>query len=231
VEEEGLTRKNMLRNWKNQKYRKHLERGFSMVEVVVVTAIIFVVVATAIVSIAPSLRTSKSNAGMELVLGELRRAHERAIDERRIYRVTFVAPQTIVVEVGQVANIASTITGSAPVFVQAQPPLTLPRGVQFIAQPGLPASAATTPDGFGSGVVAIDFNIANGGGGTQIFFQPDGRSLDAANRLNDGVLYLAEVTSVPPSASSSRAVTVFGSTGRAKGWTLMGTAGAYRWTQ
>jgi type II secretory pathway pseudopilin PulG len=231
VEEEGLTPKNMLRNWKNQKYRKHVERGFSMVEVVVVTAIIFVVVATAIVSIAPSLRTSKSNAGMELVLGELRRAHERAIDERRIYRVTFVAPQTIQVDVGQVANIASTITGSAPVFVQAQPPVTLPRGVQFIALAGLPASAATTPDGFGAGVVAIDFDISNGGGGTQIFFQPDGRSLDAANRLNDGVLYLAEVTSVPPNASSSRAVTVFGSTGRAKGWTLANTAGAYRWTQ
>jgi type II secretory pathway pseudopilin PulG len=221
----------MLRNRKNQKYGKHVERGFSMVEMIVVSAIVFVVVATAIVSIAPSLRTSKSNAGMELVLGELRRAHERAIDERRIYRVTFVAPQTIQVDVGQVVNVASTITGSAPVFVQAQPPLTLPRGVQFAVLPGIPTGAAATPDGFGSGATAIDFNIANGGGGTQIFFQPDGRSLDAANRLNDGVLYLAEMTGIPPSVSSSRAVTLFGSTGRTKGWTLMTTGGAYRWNQ
>jgi type II secretory pathway pseudopilin PulG len=217
----------MIRNRKSQKYRKHVERGFSMVEMIVVSAIVFVVVATAIVSIAPSLRTSKSNAGMELVLGELRRAHERAIDERRIYRVTFVAPQTIRLDVGQVANIASTITGSAPVFVQAQAPLTLPRNIQFAVVSGIPTSATTTPDGFGSGATAIDFNIANGGGGTQIFFQPDGRSLDAANRLNDGVLYLADPTNV----SSSRAVTVFGSTGRAKGWTLMTTGGAYRWNQ
>jgi type II secretory pathway pseudopilin PulG len=221
----------MLRNRKNQKYWKHVERGFSMVEVTVVSAIVFIVVATAIVSIAPSLRTSKSNAGMELVLGELRRAHERAIDERRIYRVTFVAPQTIQVDVGQVANIASTITGSSPVFVQAQAPLTLPRGIQFAVLSGIPTGSTATPDGFGSGATAIDFNIANGGGGTQIFFQPDGRSLDVANRLNDGVLYLAELTSVPPSVSSSRAVTVFGSTGRAKGWTLMTTGGAYRWNQ
>ena len=222
----------MLRNWKNQKYRKHVERGFSMVEMIVVSAIVFIVVATAIVGIAPSLRTSNSTAGMELVLGELRRAHERAIDERRIYRVTFTAPNTIQLDVGQVANIASTITGSAPVFVQARPPLTLPRGVQFAVLTGIPTTATTTPDGFGSGATAIDFDIANGGGATQIFFQPDGRSLDAANRLNDGVLYLAVPNPADPTAvSSSRAVTVFGSTGRAKGWTLMTTGGVYRWNQ
>jgi type II secretory pathway pseudopilin PulG len=218
----------MIRNWKNQKYRKHVERGFSMVEMIVVSAIVFIVVATAIVSIAPSLRTSKSNAGMELVLGELRRAHERAIDERRIYRVTFTAPQTITVEVAQAPNIASTITGSSPqAFVQVQPPVNLPRGIQFVALSGLPTTSATTPDGFGSGTTPIDFNIANGGSGTQIYFQPDGRSLDAANRLNDGVLYLAD----PNDVASSRAVSLFGSTGRAKGWTLMNTGGAYRWNQ
>jgi len=202
-----------------------------MVEMTVVVAIIFVLIGIALVNIVPSLHGSKANAGLEMVLGELRRAHERAIDERRIYRVTFAPPQTIQVDVGQVAVIGSTITGSAPVFVQAQPPMTLPTGLRFVTVAGIPTTAATTPDGFGSGATAIDFDVANGGGATQIFFQPDGRSLDAANRLNDGVLYLAEVTSVPPNASSSRAVTVFGSTGRAKGWTLMNTAGAYRWTQ
>jgi len=198
-----------------------------MVETTVVVAIVFILIGTALVNIVPSLHSSKSNAGMELVLGELRRAHERAIDERRIYRVTFVPPQTIQLDVGQVANIASTITGSAPAFVQAQPPLTLPTGLQFVVVAGIPTTAATTPDGFGTGAKAIDFDIANGGGATQIFFQPDGRALDAANRLNDGVLYLAE----PNNLISSRAVSVFGSTGRAKGWTLMKNAGAYGWNQ
>jgi prepilin-type N-terminal cleavage/methylation domain-containing protein len=217
----------MLRNLKHQKYQKQFEHGFSLVEMTVAVAIILVLIGTAVVNIVPSLRSSKSNAGMELVLGELRRAHERAIDERRIYRVTFVPPQTIQVDVGQVANIASTITGSAPVFVQAQPPLTLPTGLQFVVVGGIPTTAATTPDGFGTGAQAIDFDIANGGAGTQIFFQPDGRSLDAANRLNDGVLYLAE----PNNLSSSRAVSVFGSTGRVKAWTLMKTGGAFGWNQ
>jgi prepilin-type N-terminal cleavage/methylation domain-containing protein len=217
----------MPRNPKNQKYRKQFEHGFSMVEMTVAVSIVLLLIGVALVNIVPSLKSSKANAGMELVLGELRRAHERAIDERRIYRVTFVPPQTIQVDVGQVANIASTITGSTPAFVQAQLPLTLPTGLQFVVVPGIPATAATTPDGFGTGATAIDFDIANGGGGTQIFFQPDGRSLDAANRLNDGVLYLAQ----PNDVSSSRAVSVFGSTGRVKGWTLMNRGGVYRWNQ
>ena len=80
-----------------------------MVETTVVVAIIVLLVGIALVNTVPSLHGSKANAGMEMVLGELRRAHERAVDERRIYRVTFVAPQTIQVDVGQVANVGSTI--------------------------------------------------------------------------------------------------------------------------
>jgi prepilin-type N-terminal cleavage/methylation domain-containing protein len=204
-----------------------MESGFSMTELAVVVTILLVVTAIALFNMVPSVKNSKANAGMELVLGVLRRAHERAIDERRIYRVTFVAPQTIQVEVGQVGNVATTITGSSPTFVQAQDPLTLPTGVQFTIVSGIPTSAAGTPDGFGSGANAIDFDIDNGGGGTQIYFQPDGRALDGANRLNSGVAYIAE----PNNLSSSRAVSLFGSTGRAKSWYLTSNGGVNGWNQ
>lgn len=210
-----------------QRHLSRMERGFSMTELVVVVTIILIVIATALVNIVPSLKNSKSNAAMELVMGELRRAHERAIDERRIYRVTFVAPQTLQLDVGQVANAATTITRSAPLFVQAQEPLTLPTGIQFAVVAGIPTAAAATPDGFGSGATAIDFDIANGGGGTQIYFQPDGSALDVANRLNDGVVYMAE----PNNLTSSRAVSLFGSTGRVKGWYLTSKAGVNGWNQ
>jgi type II secretory pathway pseudopilin PulG len=206
---------------------RRMESGFSMTEMAVVVTIVLVVIATALVSMVPSLKNSKSNSAMELVMGELRSAHERAINERRIYRVTFVAPQTIQLDVGQVGNVATTITGSSPTFVQAQNPLTLPLGIQFIVVPGIPTSAAATPDGLGSGANAIDFDIENGGGGTQIYFQPDGRALDGANRLNDGVVYMAE----PNNLYSSRAVSLLGATGRVKGWSLLSTGGAAGWNQ
>jgi type II secretory pathway pseudopilin PulG len=203
------------------------EAGFSLLEMVIAVGIVLVATAAAIVNIIPSMKTSRSNSGMELVLGELRRAHERAIDERRIYRVSFVAPQTILVDIGQVAVVGSTITGTAPVFVPTQPPLTLPAGTQFVVVPGIPTAVTATPDGFGTGVNAIDFDLVIGGGGTQIYFQPDGRALDGANRLNDGVVYIAE----PNNLLSSRAVTLYGSTGRVKGWTVFQTSGVSGWTQ
>jgi prepilin-type N-terminal cleavage/methylation domain-containing protein len=211
---------------RSKKQSRCNEGGFSLIEVVVVVGIISVTLAMALIGIVPAMITSRSNAGMELVMGELRRAHERAVDERRIYRVTFVPPQTIQVDVGQVAAIGSTITGSSPAFAAAQPALLLPVTVQFLVIPGIPTAAGATPDGLGSGAKAIDLDIANGGA-TQIYFQPDGRALDALNRLNDGVVYVAE----PGNLYSSRAVSVFGSTGRAKGWFLATVGGAAGWVQ
>jgi prepilin-type N-terminal cleavage/methylation domain-containing protein len=214
------------RNARRHPYSRLAQRGFSMTELLVVVSIILILVAVALVTMVPTVQTSRANAGMEMVLGEMRRAHERAIDERWIYRVTFVPPNQIQLDVGQVANVASTITGSTPAFASAQQPLTLPDGVQFVCIGGIPTGAAV-PDGLGSGANAIDFDLANGGGGTQIYFQPDGRALDAANRLNDGVVYVAQ----PGNLYSSRAVTLFGSTGRSKGWTLSTLGGAPGWTQ
>src|ERR1700682_349145 len=207
---------------------RQTEQGFSMVEMVVVVSIILTVAATAVMNILPLLKKSKADAAQELVLGEMRRAHERAIDERRIYRFTFVPPRTIQLEVGTPANLQARITGSAAAFAQAQVPLVLPPTIQFSAVPGIPTAAAAVPDGFGTGITAIDFDIDNGGGQTQIYFQPDGRALDAQNRLNNGVVYLAD----PNQLLSSRAVSLYGSTGRAKGWWLLKNPdGSVRWTQ
>lgn len=203
------------------------QAGFSLVELSIVLVIALAATAAAVINLVPSIKNSRSNAGMELVLGELRRAHERAVDERRIYRVTFTAPNTIQLDVGGVAVIGSTITNSAPVFAPVQEPLTLPGTVQFVVVPGIPTNPLRTPDGLGTAANAIDFALAGGGGGNQIFFQPDGRALDAGNRLNDGVVYLAEPNNLP----SSRAVSLYGSTGRTKGWTLSQVNGTLGWTQ
>jgi prepilin-type N-terminal cleavage/methylation domain-containing protein len=205
-----------------------VERGFSTLEMLVVVSIILILSAGAIFNILPSLRKSKADAALELVLGEMRRAHERAIDERRIYRLTFVPPQTIQLEVGTPANLRATVSGSAAAFAPAQPPLTLPQVIQFSALPGIPTAAGSVPDGFGTGATAIDFDIDYGGGANQIYFQPDGRALDGLNRLNNGIVYLAN----PNELLSSRAVSLYGSTGRAKGWSLMQKSdGSKRWKQ
>jgi type II secretory pathway pseudopilin PulG len=209
-------------------FRRSKQAGFSLLEITIVVTMVLEATAAAFVNLMPSIRNSRTNAGMELVLGEMRRAHERAVDERRIYRVTFTAPNTIQVDVGTVAVIGATITDSAPAFVAAQGPLPLPGGTQFVVVPGIPTNPLNTPDGFGIGNTSIDFDQGNGGSGTQVYFEPDGRALDAGNRLNNGVIYIAE----PGNLFSSRAVSLYGSTGRTKGWTLTRLAGgATGWTQ
>jgi prepilin-type N-terminal cleavage/methylation domain-containing protein len=201
-----------------------VEQGFSLVELIIVISIGLTVTAIALTNIMPSVRQSKSDSAKELVLGEMRRAHERAIDDRRIYRMTFVAPRRITLEVAALVSVQARVTGSSPTtFSQAQPPVDLPPSIQFLVVSGIPTAAGAVPDGFGSGVTAIDF-----GGQPAIYFQPDGRVLDALNRLINGVVYVAE----PSQLFSSRAVSLYGSTGRAKGWFLsQNPDGSRRWTQ
>jgi type II secretory pathway pseudopilin PulG len=206
------------------------EQGFSMVEMLIVIAIGMTLTAVALLSIGSSVQKSNSDAAKEMVLGEMRRAHERAIDERRIYRMTFVAPRTIQLDVGTPVNLRATISGSTGAsFAQARLPLDLPLSVQFLVVSGIPTAAGAVPDGFGSGANAIDFGVNNGSGAqTQIYFQPDGRALDVSNRLNNGVVYIA----APGQLFSSRAVSLYGSTGRSKGWFLLKNPdGTKRWTQ
>jgi prepilin-type N-terminal cleavage/methylation domain-containing protein len=204
------------------------DRGFSVVELLVVTTIGLILSAVAVMNIAPLMKQSNAKSAQEMVLGEMRNAHERAINERRIYRFTFVPPSTIQLEVGTPNNLRARITGAQATFGPAQPPLTLPNGYRFVALAGIPTTAAKVPDGFGSGANPVDFDIDYGGGQTQIYFQPDGRALDAQNRLNNGVVYMAD----PSDLLTSQAVSLYGSTGRSKGWSIVKNPdGSVRWTQ
>lgn len=185
------------------------ESGFSLVEAIVVIAVILVMAAVAIFQIAPALKGSKSDTALQTALGQLRRFHEDAVDQRRIYRVSFMSPRTI-----QVDQMTYDSTGSQVfTFINS---IDLPNETQFLCVSGIPTSPSAVPDGLGDGKTAIDFSLDYGGGGTTVFFQKDGRATDSAGRLNDGVLYIAQTGDL----NSSKAVTVLGATGRVKGWRL-----------
>jgi hypothetical protein len=107
---------------------------------------------------------------------------------------------------------------------------TLPNDVQFAVQAGFPTSQAAfplTPDTFGTGGTAIDFdqNIA-AGAKTQIYFYPDGSAQDINQNINNGVIYVCR----PGDLNSSRAITLWGATGRLRGWRLLSNGGNY-WRQ
>ena len=84
------------------------------------------------------------------------------------------------------------------------------------------------PDGFGNAATAIDFDQAVAGAITnQVMFMPDGSAHDVNGNLNSGIVYVARNGDL----DSSRAVTLYGATGRIRGWRLLNSGGAPQWIQ
>jgi hypothetical protein len=104
--------------------------------------------------------------------------------------------------------------------------------------PGMPTSPNAfpkTPDGFGVGTTAIDFDQGIAGGVKNvIYFYPDGSAQDAAGNINNGVVYLCLfIPGIIQEMPTARAITLWGATGRLRAWQLEWAAGpaSYYWRQ
>lgn len=196
-------------------------RGFSMIEMAITLAILMIASGICFVSLKPAMQQNRVNNAYNVTLSAMRKGREAAIAERRVYIVTFSNSST-----PNTVKITQAATGTVKATFQ------LPNDITFRAEPGIPTSASLTPDQFGNGSKAIDFDQGVGGGGTStVYFYPDGSSHDSAlnGNLNSGVLYMARSGEL----MSSRAITVWGLTGRIRGWRLEknGTSGSYYWRQ
>jgi prepilin-type N-terminal cleavage/methylation domain-containing protein len=194
-------------------------RGFTILELLIVIGIGLTVTAMAYVLLQNSLNSTKSDSALQIALGQIRQVHERAIDERHQYQLTFTAPRTIQTDRIDVDPVTKAKT---PVFIGT---IDLPRDVSFAIVSGTPATG--TPNGLGSAANAIDLSVNNATGITQVYFQADGRVLDSLGRVADGIVYMSRTGDL----TSTRAVTVFGATGRVKGWKLQKNGSVISWGQ
>lgn len=193
--------------------RSKSSRGFSLIEVITVVLIILILTAIAAVALAPMKDSAKLNTAVQTTINQLRMAREEAMGKRLQYVVTLQQPGTIL-----------TQWTKAGIGIQTERSVPLPAGIEFVIVTGIPTTPKT-PDGFGAGNVAIDLDQAKGGGSNVIYFQPDGTATDAAGNPNNGVLYIAK----PGQLSSSRAITLFGSTGRLRTWYLTKRGATVKW--
>jgi prepilin-type N-terminal cleavage/methylation domain-containing protein len=192
-------------------------RGFSLLEMMAVISIGLVVSVMAMVTLQPTLKYTRETNAYNITLMAMRQARDTAVAQRQVYFVTFthntIPPDQITITQGATGNVVSTFS--------------IPNDVAFQAQTGLPG-AGSTPDNFGGGALAIDFDQGVAGGAKNIvYFYPDGTAEDVAGNLNNGVIYIARTNDL----YSSHAITLWGATGRLRGWRLYLNSGVKYWRQ
>jgi len=193
--------------------QRRSSKGFTLPEALIAVSVVVVLSAIATIGFQASMKSMRVTTAYDYTLMALRTAHDRAIAERTVFLVQFAAPRTITTT--RIRQGVRTQVGS----------IQLPADIDFQIESGAPTGSTRTPDNFGAGAIAIDFSVNFAGGGTDVYFQPDGSARDNLGRLNNGIVYLARNLEL----SSSRAVTVFGATGRIKGWRLNNVGGSLIW--
>jgi len=181
------------------------ESGFTIVELLAVITVMAVVATVAVPRIESSLRESRVQTALVSVVGEMRRARQLAMDQRRTHTVSFTSPRTFTVtriETGGNPNVQVSL-------------VTLPSDVSFTRN-----SISSEPDGFSSSGA---FTFCGSGGSFN--FNPQGAGVDASSNLCNGIVYLG----IPGRLETTRAVTLFGSTGRSKGFKYTQSGGGWLW--
>ena len=201
-----------------------------MIEMTAVLAIIMVMLGMTFISLQPALKAAHATNAYDTVLIQIRTARSRAVESRQQYIVCLGAttPAGAATPLGaptaQSVQIFQWPSGTALSSAIQVSKIDLPSDIQFQALAGLPAAA---PDGFGSGTVAIDFDQnVTAAINNQIMFLPDGSARDTTGNLNSGIVYVAGT-----SLDSTRAITVWGASGRIRGWRLGNLAGPAPWIQ
>lgn len=188
---------------------KRRERGFSLMEMMVVVMISVVVAGTAVMSFVNALKSEAAESANQFLKRELLGARANAIRTRSVYYVTLTAPGTI-----QTTNYNTSSSTS----------VKLPTGYSFDVETTAPAA----PDGYGTSSSAIDLGYGvTHNPTTAIYFYPDGSSRDNLGRFNGGVIYVAKAGD----QSTAHAVSVIGATGRVMGWRLARVSGSLIWKE
>jgi type II secretory pathway pseudopilin PulG len=190
-----------------------------MVELAVVCMIICIIAAIAVIQLLPSWHTAQSDDALRLVLDQLRQAREYSIANRRYVQVSFPT-------VGGQAEVVITQWNTLTPGGGATNPVLSTTYVEGPLQYALVTGMPDTPDQFNTpsvGSSPVQFKIE----GTStvpvgnMLFQSDGELIDSVTNLPiDGTISIA----LAGNASSARAVTVMGATGRVHGWRSTGAS-------
>jgi Tfp pilus assembly protein FimT len=176
--------------------------GITLVETLVVVGLIAVLSGITVMVMPTALLSARADSGAAQLVSVLRVAREEAISQRRNLRISFTAPNRIVVSRVEVPGPAISVITQA----------TLEGNLTFRLFAGLP----DTPDAFGN-AAASSF-----GGATSIAFTSSGEFVDQNGDPVNGTVFIGR----EQEPLSARAVSIFGPTALVREWRWNGS----RWT-
>lgn len=201
------------------------QRGFSLLELVMVVTFSLIIGGITYMSMKSFLVQGHTNTAYETTYMALRNTRNLAITQQHEYYVNF-NPAGFPAGTIQVQYQPPAVAGVLPALQQVIT-YTIPSDTSFAipTATGFPTGAANTPDGFGIGAAAIDFGQGLGVGSLQfVVFMPDGSSQDNLGNYNSGVIYITDTGATGMGQLlATRAISVWGATGRVRGWTLRQT--------
>jgi prepilin-type N-terminal cleavage/methylation domain-containing protein len=193
------------------------DRGFSLLELMMVISIAATMACVTFIALKPLFNQNHVDQAYDTALSTIRNYRNLSITQSKRYILIFTPPRTITVQYWGWAVPVSP----APVTVAT---FTLPTDMQFAVQAGFPTPG---PDNFGTGTTAVTVNSCVLVTQNCLIFYPDGSAQDDIGNFNSGVIYLTR----PGDLYSSRALSVFGTTGRIRGWRLYNQGGTNTWVQ
>jgi prepilin-type N-terminal cleavage/methylation domain-containing protein len=173
--------------------------GFTLLEVLIVLSLGAVLTGITLLAFQSAQRQIRGDANLRVLVSLIETAREQAMTERRTIEIRFVG-----------ANEVDTVRREVPTGETPLARVFFEGNARFLLFAGVP----DTPDGFGN-AGAVDFGSA-----TATMFGPDGTFVDPAGMPVNGTVFVG----VPGQTETARAVTVFGATGRVRGYRWNGSA-------
>lgn len=178
-------------------------RGFTLLEILVVVALIGILTGVAVAVTPGVIRKAKGEATTTQVRTFLTRVREVAVTKRRNIEVRFEAPNQLTAEERPIAGVEV----AADRFLET---ITFEGGLQYITFTGIP----DTPDLFG---MAGPINL---GGADTVMFTSEGSFTD----INSDPVNATLAFGAPGQPMTANAVTILGTTAVVRHWRWNGTA-------
>ena len=175
------------------------QRGFTLLELLIVVAIMGTLAAMAVLVTPNFIRHQKAEAGISQALEVIRNAREIAISQRRNVQIRFTGTNVIEIVREDISPVGTTPLRS----------VKLENGMRFLRVPGVPDTPdlASPPDPRQPGAIAFGPSATRA-------FTSEGTLIDANGDVLNGTVFLA----IPDQPNSARAISIFGTTALLRTW-------------